>query len=106
MKASLEGASNSEATFITARFSNWKDASVKFVKHQSSSCDREFVLKMVTLPATTRDVGETLSVQHQKEKIEILHFLLKILSSVKFRAQQGLPLRGHGTKATLTFTSC
>ena len=53
MKASSESkiqcASNSEAAFITAGVSNWKDASAKFVKHQSSSCHRESVLKMVTL---------------------------------------------------------
>ena len=47
IKASLEHklqwASNSEAAFITAVFSNWKDAFVKFLKHQSSSCHKEAV---------------------------------------------------------------
>ena len=107
MKASLEHklqwASNSEAAFITAGFSNWKDASAKFAKHQSSSCHKEAVLKTVTLPATTRDVGETLSAQHQQEKMERRQCLLKILSNVKFLARQGLPLRGHGDEGDSNF---
>ena len=57
----IQWASNSEAAFITAGFSNWKDASAKFAKHQSSSCHRESMLKTVTLPITTGDVGQTLS---------------------------------------------
>ena len=52
---------------------------------------------MVTLPATTQNVGEYLSKEHQHEKQERRQCLLKIHSNIQFLARQGLPLRGHGS---------
>ncbi|KAH3871283.1 hypothetical protein DPMN_034480 [Dreissena polymorpha] len=49
----------------------------------------------MTLPATTRDVGETLSTGHAKEKVDNRTQLLKILRSIRFLACQGIALRGH-----------
>ncbi|KAH3713447.1 hypothetical protein DPMN_073240 [Dreissena polymorpha] len=50
--------------FISNGFSNWKQGPVKFWKLDGSDCHKEAVERLLTLPATTRDVGETLSAGH------------------------------------------
>lgn len=60
-------------------------------------------MKVVTLPATTVDVAEALSVQHQREKLERRQCFLKVLSNARFLARQGLPLRGHGDECDSNF---
>lgn len=82
---------------------NWNDASVKFANHESSKCHKEAVLKVVTLPSTTQDVAESLSAQHQHDKLERRKCFLKILSNISFLARQGLPLRGHGDELDSNF---
>ena len=49
------------------------------------------MLKTVTLPATTKNVGESLSTQFAQERLEIRQCFLKLLSCLKFLARQGLP---------------
>lgn len=100
----MQWSSNADEAFIVRGFTNWKDATVKFDMHQSSKCHREAVLRLVTIPATTLDVAESLSAQHQREKLERRHCLLKIFSSIHFLARQGLPLRGNGDDSSSNFT--
>ena len=68
MKANIENklqaSSSADGAFVTSVFSNWKDACVKFDNHQTSSCHKEAVLKVIKLVSTTTDVAESLSVQH------------------------------------------
>ena len=71
----LTFSSNADDTFISKGFSNWKDATVKFVQHASSNCHKEAVLKMVSL---TTNVAELLSVTLAKEKLERRQCFLKI----------------------------
>ena len=78
-----------DKAFIVNGYSNWKDASVSFRKHESSNCHRESVLKVVTLPNTTEDIGETLSTQHNEDKLNKRDCLLKTLSSLRFLGRQG-----------------
>ena len=59
-----------EQTFISSGFSNWKDATAKFAKHEGSRCHKDSVLKTITLPATTSDVGEMLSSRLAKERLD------------------------------------
>ena len=66
-------------------------------------CHKEAVEKIVTLPATTRDVGELLSRMHAQEKIENRQCFLKILSKLRFVAHQGCAIRGHGDKTDGNF---
>ena len=54
--------------FLINGFSNWKNASVAFKKHDSSKCHRDSVDKVITLPKTTKDIGETLSTKHAEKK--------------------------------------
>ena len=53
---------NMDITFISAGFTNWKDATSIFRKHEGSECHRAAVEAIVVLPRTTRDVGELLCV--------------------------------------------
>lgn len=81
---------------VSKGFCNWKNATAIFLKHQQSSCHREAVEVVITLPATTKDIGEQLVQQHAKEKECNRRMLLKIMSSIRYLAQQGLALRGDG----------
>ncbi|XP_053398113.1 zinc finger MYM-type protein 1-like [Mercenaria mercenaria] len=87
--------SKAETAFISTGFSNWKDATKKFKKHENSECHKEAVERSITLPKQTKDIGETLSSAHAQEKMNNRHQLLKILRSIRFLARQGLALRGH-----------
>ena len=51
---------------------------------------------LITIPATTKDVGEQLSKQYSQEKATNRRMFLKILSSVRYLARLGLALRGDG----------
>ena len=51
---------------------------------------------MITLPATTRLVGEHLSQQHASDKESNRDALYKIFMSIKFLCHQELALRGDG----------
>lgn len=50
---------------------------------------------IITLPATTMHIGTQLSKQYALEMAMNRRMLLKVLSSMKFLARQGLPFRGH-----------
>ncbi|KAH3883762.1 hypothetical protein DPMN_007729 [Dreissena polymorpha] len=55
-----------DGSFISDGFSNWKEGPVQFREHDGSECHKEAVERLETLPATTCDVGETLSAGHAK----------------------------------------
>ncbi len=76
----LHAVSNKEQSFISTGFSNWKDASKKFNKHQDSHCHKEAVLKTTA----TVHVSEMLSFGLAKEHLEQRKCFLKVLSSVRF----------------------
>ena len=95
-------AGNSEGAFISRGFSNWKDATISFRKHDSSSCHKEAFEKMITLPATTRDIGEVLSSIQSSEKAENRKCMLKILSNGRVVQLEGVVTM----RPTVTSTSC
>ena len=92
----LQWASNADAAFIERGFSNWKDACKKIDTHQKSKTHEESVLKIVTIPVSMKDIGESLSSQLKIERLEHRHCFLKIVSVLKFLARQGIAIRGHG----------
>ena len=57
----LRWSNNISETFVTKGFSNWKDATSSFKKHQASKAHGEPVQAVITLPKTTKNVGELLS---------------------------------------------
>ena len=54
------------SAFIYAGFCNWKDATVAFPNHEKSDTHETAVELVVTLPETTKDVGELLSFAYLK----------------------------------------
>jgi len=68
---------------------------VSFKKYQSSSTHCEAVESVVTLPRTTRDIGELTSSSHKRDKESAREMLQIILSTLRFLARQGLALRGN-----------
>ena len=73
--------------------------------HESSSCHREAMQMIVELPQNCPDVGEMLSREHATEKEQNRECLLKIISSLRVLARQGLPVGGEGMRLTLTLFS-
>jgi hypothetical protein len=71
----LISTSNIESTY---GYSNWKEAAVRFVGHEASTCHKDALLKVVTL--SKEDVGESLCSAHAQEKKENQRCLLKILT--------------------------
>lgn len=88
--------SKMDGAFVSTGFSNWKDATVSFRKHESSECHRAATELTITLPSQVKDIGESLSKMHSEEKADNRALLLKILGNIRFLARQGLALRGHG----------
>ena len=83
---------NSESSFITKGFQNWKDATRIFRDHEKFKYHAEAVEKEVKLPTTTPDVGSLLVTQLAEDKRHDREILLHILQLIRFLARQGLPL--------------
>ena len=67
----LQNHGNVDVAFIERGFCNWKDDSGDkgaFSSHEHSNCHKKAVEVVITLPKTTKDVGEMLSSTHLKEK--------------------------------------
>ena len=80
-----------DKTFTETGFNNWQKACHKFSKHEQSVCHR---LTVDMIIKSSKDVDEMLGSAHAKEKAENRKALYTILSTVRFLARQGLPLRG------------
>ena len=87
-------AASKESAFLSKGFTNWKDATEGFRKHEKSRCHIDALQVMIVLPKTVPDVGEVLSSAHAKEKAHNRTMLVRILRNMKFFGRQGLPLRG------------
>ena len=99
----LDNCSSLETTYISTGYTNWKDASVRFNKHENSRCHKDAVLKTVTIPASCKDIGEVLSSQLAKEKLERRQCFLKLMSSIRYLARQALPIRGDGNESNSNY---
>ena len=93
-----------ESAFIFAGFSNWKDATVAFGSHEKSTTHKRAVESIITLPQTTRDVGELLSSAHAAEKRKNRQCLITIAENIRFLGRQGIALRGDGNEGDGNFT--
>ena len=85
-----------EPTFISTGYTNWKDATVNFANHEKSKCHADSLFTTVTAPSTMPDIGESLSAQHARDKLERCQCFMTIIQNLQFLAHQGLPLRGDG----------
>ena len=103
LKNHVDSAHYLERSSISTGFSNWKDATTKFSKHEASRCHKDSVLKLTTLPASTPDIGEVFATQLGKERLTTRKCFLKVVGSARFLARQGLALRGDGEEANSNF---
>ena len=83
-----------EGSFLANCFTNWKDATTKFAKHESN----DFHKACAEALASTIDIGVMLNKSAVTEKQATREHLLTILSTVRFLARQGLALRGNGNE--------
>ena len=84
--------SYTEDSFLVKGFTNWKDATRIFGRHES--CD--FHKMSASALASRVDVGDMLSKEAATLKQQNRQYLLRLLSSLRYLARQGLPLRGDG----------
>ena len=71
-----------DPAFISRGYQNWKDATVAFRIHESgSSCHKESVEKLITPPATTANIVDSLLSAAAEERKCNRACFLKILSS-------------------------
>ena len=79
-----------ERSFLLKGFTNWQGATHGFRKHEECKfhklCSSSLAIKL--------DVGDMLNAAAITEKEKNREYLLKVLSSIRFLARQGLPLRG------------
>lgn len=92
-----------DLAYISTGFKNWKDGPRKLRFHENTKSHKDAVMMTVTLPKTTRDVGESLSRQLVREKEEHREIFLKIISNIRFLARQGLALRGDKDESDSNF---
>ena len=101
----LPSTEKGELSFVKTGFSGWKKATESekgFSKHENSTFHKN-ATSMLETALTTKDIAEQLSSQHEAEKLTRRKNLLKILSSVRYLARQGLPLRGDGDDKNSNF---
>ena len=84
-----------ESSLLVDGFTNWKDATTKFAKHEST----DFHKRCSEALSFRVDVGELLDCQAATEKGASREYLLKVLSTVCFLARQGLSLRTSGDES-------
>ena len=103
----MKNAGTVDSAFVFRGYCNWKDTSGEkgaFNNHEHSTVHKKAVELVVTLPKSTRDVGELLSSAHAQEKRANRQYLLKVIQNVRFLARQGLALRGDGDEQDSNFT--
>ena len=93
-KLSLASGNIKDSPFVCGGFSNWKDATVAFARHEQTTTHKKAVEVLVTIPETTRDIGEMLSTAHAEGKKISGQCLITIAENIRFLARQGIALRG------------
>ena len=92
-----------ESSFISRGFTNWKDGTVGFNKHESSECHKEAVQVIEVIPHITQNVGEQLCHIHASNKAISRKMLLKTLQNIMFLARQNIALRGDKDECDSNF---
>ena len=83
VKAGTLRAKTCDQAFISRGFKNWNDATHVFRCHELSSCHKEAIEMVVTLPSTIKHVGELLSStfldDRKKKRLMLLHIPWPVL---------------------------
>ena len=88
--------SSAEHAFISKGFKNCKNATACFRDHEQSSCHKEAIGMVITIPATHKDISECISSASGEQRRHNRSCFMKVLTSLQFLARQGLPVRGEG----------
>ena len=85
---------NAEPAFQKDGFVNWKKGKEKLSKHESSNAHKEACDKI--LSRTAPSVQNLISTKKMAEQNEAREMLMKLFSSLRFLANHGCAIRGHG----------
>ena len=83
-----------DSLFSHTGFTNCKKAVDRFNKHDQSASHRNAVSMVLAASKTSMDVGLQMSKDYKEKQAQNRKCLLAIVSTVRFLARQGLPLRG------------
>lgn len=83
-----------ESTFSVDGFTNWRDPGRAFNKHERSAQHKESLLRWTSY-CKKMNVAAQLNSQICQEQEKNRAVLMKILTSIRFLARQGLAVRGH-----------
>ena len=92
-----------DSAFLFPGFSSWKDGIAAFESHEKSATHKWAVKRVVTLPKTTRDIGELISSVYAAEKHKNQQWLLPLLKIYTFLQGQGIALCGDGNESNSNF---
>ena len=99
----LNLAKNSETSFISKGYNNWKKAIQNFESHQKSKC-HELASSNLMIISTNKTVNTLLDKKCSKDQSDARDMLIKMITSLRFLAERGLAIRGHTTD-NANFTS-
>lgn len=85
---------NKDDAFTTTGYDNWKNALVKFAKHEMSKSHQEAVLKMASAAKGTNVAG-LISTSVNRDREIARTALMCMVSSLHYLCTQGLAIRGH-----------
>jgi len=91
----LKLAWKSEGAFMSTGFKNWKKAKEKFTSHEASHTHAYAVNQLQQTKAGC--VATQISQQKAQQQRDARTALLKLLTSIRYLARQGLAIRGHET---------
>ena len=86
-----------EEAFVKKGYYNWKNARSTdkgLSTHESSRCHQQAVHYLLTVPKSMQDISLALEKNLSNVQRQNRESLLKVISSVRYLARQGLPLRG------------
>lgn len=83
----------SDKAFILRGFKNWKKANEKFVSHEKSNTHK-LAASNIIFKKKQESIQSNLNQAHWDNQNKARHALLKIISSLKYLAEQGLAIQG------------
>ena len=101
LSKNMISSSKVEKVFTEFGYRNWKKALESgrgFLKHECSDPHKEATERLITVPATSEDIGEMIDKNLSKNKENNRKMLLKILRNIRYLARQSLPLRENWSK--------
>ena len=87
-----------ENLFVKTGYSNWKNARSNkgFHQHETSKCHQQAIQKLIEIPKFTKNVATMFKTTMTETQQKNRTFLLKIISSLRYLARQGLSFKGNG----------